>query len=280
MPRPREDEVEVGSLHVQGIAEGGVETNLRVPELKLMFDIGMCPPKALGFRRLVVSHGHGDHFGGIHYFLSQRGMMKLPPAKIFLPEELVEPLEELLAVWSKIEGFEYAYELFPAKPGGRYAISKNLTGVAIRSQHRIPSLAWVIERRSRRLNAQFHGLPGQELAKLRKEGVEISHEVVTPVLGVSGDTTIDTFLDNELLRRCEVLVHECTSWSDKRDVASTRGFGHTHVDELIEHLEAFEGEAIVLVHRSLRHSRGFAQRVVQDRFPPSIRDKVVVFGHD
>ena len=280
MSRTREDDMEVGGLHIQGIAEGGVETNLRVPELKLMFDIGMCPPKALNFRRVMISHGHTDHFGGIHYYLSQRGMRKLPRAHIHLPEELVEPLEELLAVWSKIEGFSYDYVLHPSKPGESYELNQTITGHAIRTQHRVPSLAWVIERKTRRLREAYKGLEGREIAELRKQGVQVTDPVIVPVLGVTGDTTIDTFIASERLRTCKVLVHECTSWDDRRGVEVTRGWGHTHVDELIEQLEHFEGETVVLVHRSLRHSRGFAKRVVNERFPPHLREKIRVFGYD
>jgi ribonuclease Z len=49
------------------------------------------------------------------------------------------------------------------------------------------------------------------------------------------------------------------------------------VDEVIEHAEKFEGEALVLVHRSLRHSFAQAEKIVRERFPASVRDKVHVF---
>lgn len=280
MPRPPEHELEVAGLHVTGIAEGGVETNIRVPELKLMFDIGMCPPTALRFGRLLVSHGHADHLAGLHYYISQRGMMKLPPPIIHLPVEIVPMIEDILGAWARIEGFEYRYELRPAEPGGSYDVGPGLTGRAIRTKHRVPSLAWVIERTTQRLRDELRGHSGEEIQAMRLAGETITHEVVTPVLCVTGDTTIETFLANELMRKCRVLVHECTSWDEQRSVESTRGWGHTHVDELIEHGDKFEGEALVLVHRSLRHSRRFAERVVRERFPEPLRSKVFVFGHD
>jgi ribonuclease Z len=280
MPRSREDQLEVAGLSITGIAEGGVETNVRVPELKLMFDIGMCPPGALKFRRLLVTHGHADHLGGLHYYISQRGMMKLPTPIIHLPSEIAPIVEEILAAWSRIEGFKYSYELRPAEPGGRYEIGRGLAARPIRTDHRVPSLAWMIERTTSRLRDDLRGRPGPEIEALRKAGEVVTHEVVKPILCVTGDTTIETFLASEDMRKCQVLVHECTSWDQQRNVESTRSWGHTHVDELIEHAEKFEGEALVLVHRSLRHSRRFAQRVLRERFPSSMRDKVFVFGHD
>jgi ribonuclease Z len=135
-------------------------------------------------------------------------------------------------------------------------------------------------RTTKRLRDDLRGLPGPEIEAMRKAGEIVTHEVTKPVLAVTGDTTIETFLANEQLRKVSVLVHECTSWDDQRDIESTRSWGHTHVDELIEHAEKFEGDALVLVHRSLRHSRHFAQRTVQERFPASMRAKVFVFGHD
>jgi ribonuclease Z len=280
MPRSNEDRVEVGGFHIEGLAEGGVETNLRVPEFKLMFDLGMCPPGALRYGQVLVSHGHGDHLGGLHYFISQRGMMKLPAPRVHLPAEIHEQVATLLRTWSQIEDFDYQFELCPAEPGARRELGRDLAATAIRTNHRIPSLAWLIERTTRRLDDAYRGLSGEEIGALRQQGKQVTHEVVKPVLCVTGDTTIDTFLEDERLRRCQVLVHECTSWDQQRDVASTRSYGHTHVDEWIEHAEKFEGETLVLVHRSIRHTRAFAQQVVAERFPASVRDKVVVFGHD
>jgi ribonuclease Z len=280
MPRSQEDRVEVGGFHIEGIAEGGIETNLRVPELKLMFDLGMCPPGALRYGQVLVSHGHADHLGGLHYFISQRGMMKLPSACVHLPAEIHEKVALLLATWSQIEGFDYHFELCPAEPDQKRSVGRDLIATPIRTKHRIPSVAWMIERKTRRLHDAYRGLSGEEIGALRQQGEQVTHEVITPILCVTGDTTIDTFLNDERLRRCQVLVHECTSWDDQRDVASTRSYGHTHVDEWIQHAEKFEGEKLVLVHRSIRHTREFAEHVVAQRFPASVRDKVVVFGND
>lgn len=279
MPRPREDELVVSGLRLVGVTEGGVETNLRVPELGVMFDIGMCPPKALGFDRLLISHGHADHLGGIHYYLSQRGMRKQKVPTIAAPKALAPQLEQMLELWSAVEGFDYRYDLRPAGPGDRVELGRGLTAIAVPTVHRVPSLAWVIERRVNKLLPAFQGKSNQEIRAAKERGETITESTDVPLLCVSGDTTIDAFLASPLMRQVKVLVHECTSWSDTRDVEDTRAYGHTHVDEIIEHAERFEGEALVLVHRSLRHTKAFAEQVVRERFPASVRDKVFVFGN-
>jgi ribonuclease Z len=144
--------------------------------------------------------------------------------------------------------------------------------------HRVPSLAWVIERSSWRLKHEHVGKEAGELGALRKQGVQITEPHVAPVLCVTGDTQIELFDREPLVRRSKVLVYEVTAWDDRRGVEEIRRWGHTHVDEMIERAEQFEGEALVLVHRSPRHTRGEAEQVVRERFPSSIRDRVHVFG--
>jgi ribonuclease Z len=273
------EEIEVCGLKLRGVARGGVETCLRVPELGLMFDVGLCPAGALRFDTILVSHGHADHLAGLPYLISSRAMIGAPPPTVHIPREIEAPLRRILESWSEIEGFEPGYVLCPHAPGDRFEVGEDLSVTALRTVHRVPSLGYVVERRTHRLKAEYRGRDGRELAELRAAGEAITEPISTPLLCVSGDTQIEFLLDNELVRKTRVLVYEVTSWDDRRDVAWTRDWGHTHVDEMIEHAEKFEGEALVLVHRSLRHSREDARRVVRERFPASVRDKIHVFGH-
>jgi ribonuclease Z len=196
-----------------------------------------------------------------------------------VPAEIIEPLHRILAGWSEIEGFPLRYELIASEPGCAVNLGRGLSAIPLRTHHRVPSLAWVVRRHTQRLDAEYEGRAPEELQRLRESGAKITHEVITPLLCVTGDTKFSFFLEHELVRQCKVLVHECTAWDERRGVESTREWGHTHVDEWVEHVEAFEGEALVLVHRSLRHSRRFAEKVVRERFPAHVQDKIHVFGH-
>lgn len=272
------DELKVAGLTLRGVARGGVETCLMVPELGLMFDVGMVVPGCHSYREILVSHGHADHLGGIAYLLSQRQLMRLPPPIVRVPEEIVAPLRVIIDAWGVIEGLKLDVDLRGHAPGDRVELGRGLVGLARRSSHRVPSLAWAIERETQRLKDELRGEPGEAIAALRREGVEVTSAHREVVLCVTGDTQIELLLGDPVVAGAKVLVHEVTSWDQRRDLAATRRWGHTHLDEMVEHVERFTGEALVLVHRSLRHSREDAARLVRERFPRALQERIHVFG--
>ncbi len=168
------DELKVGGLTLTGITRGGVETCLMVKELGVMFDVGMCPPGALKYHTILVSHGHADHLGGVSYLISQHGLMSSPPPVIHMPEEIVAPIAQILACWSQIEDFPLKADLRGHAPGARVPVGRDLQALALRTSHRVPSLAWLVERTSHRLRAAYVGRDPRELAALRAAGEAIT----------------------------------------------------------------------------------------------------------
>lgn len=271
------DELRVQGLTLRGVTRGGICTCVMVPELGLMFDAAPRIPGQLRYDTILISHGHQDHLGGLPYLVSQRHMVKGGPPAVHVPIEVLSPLQRIFEAWREIEDFAIPVDLHGHAPGDAVPIRDGLAR-CVRSVHRVPSLAWIVERHTQRLRPELQGRPGSELAARRQAGEDITETHVTPLLCVTGDTQIELFDREALVRRCEVLVHEVTGWDDRRGPDDVRQWGHTHVDELIERAERFEGEALVLVHRSPRHTRSEAERIVRERFPAAVRDKVHVFG--
>ncbi|KAK9278378.1 hypothetical protein L1049_027943 [Liquidambar formosana] len=53
--------MEIEGYPVEGLSIGGHETCVIFPSLKLVFDIGRCPDRAISQDVLFISHGHMDH---------------------------------------------------------------------------------------------------------------------------------------------------------------------------------------------------------------------------
>jgi ribonuclease Z len=272
------DELSVAGLTLRGVTRGGIQTCLMVPELDLMFDVGGSIAGQLRYGRILVTHGHQDHLGGLPYLVSQRRLASLPAPEVHIPAEIAAPLRSIFAAWSEIEDFDLAPILIPHHPEDLVDLGRGLHATCVRAVHRVPALTWIVSRTTERLRPEYADLASHEIAELRRSGTTITDAHTTALLAVTGDTQIDLFEGDPRLRQCKVLVHEVTAWDERRSVAETRGWGHTHVDEIIACAERFEGEALVLVHRSPRHTRADARAIVAERFPASVRDRVHVFG--
>jgi len=275
---PVADTLRLPGITLQGVACAGIKTCLMVPELKLMFDVAPSVAGQQKFNRVLVSHGHHDHLAGLPYACSQRSLGRRAPLEVHAPEELVPPMERIFEAWREILAHELPVALHGHAPGDTVPLSRTMTARCVRSVHRIPSLCWVVNQTVSSLDPKFAGLPGEVLAAKRKAGETIRVSRTADTLAVTGDTQIELIDREPWLWDVDVLVHEVTGWGDKQSVDKVRGWGHTHVDEIIERVERFTGKALVLVHRSARHSRSMAQRVVAERFPASVRDRVHVFG--
>lgn len=275
---PQPDELSVAGITLRGVASGGIKTCLMVPELKLMFDVAPSVPGQQKYSRILVSHGHHDHLGGLPYLCSQRKMGGAKTPDVHMPIEAVAPMRQVLAGWQAIEDYEIPVRLHGHEPGDSVELGHTMQARCVRSEHRIPSLCWTVRRAVKRLKKEYAALSGLEIGALRQAGTQIHDAVQTDVIAVTGDTQIELVDREPWLWDVDVLVHEVTGWDQRRTVEDVRRWGHTHVDEVIARVERFTGRALVLVHRSARHSRSEAERVVAERFPASVAKRVHVFG--
>ena len=113
------DTLHVAGLTLRGVSRGGVETCLMVKELRVMFDVGMCPPGSQSYDHVLVSHGHADHLGGVHYLASLRSMYGMRPLQVHAPAEVIAPLRRVFDAWAEIEHHRAPVELHGYAPGDR-----------------------------------------------------------------------------------------------------------------------------------------------------------------
>ena len=153
--------------------------------------------------------------------------------------------------------------LAPATPA--YAPPKVLStlpsaGVLVtpwRTEHRVPSMGFVVSHRRQKLLASLQGQSSDVIRAAKAAGQPVTEAVDTPLLAVSGDTTFPGILaGGEPALTARVLVIECTfvdatvnSVHDTQHQA-----GHTHLEQVAPAWAegVFRNSHLMLVHFSPR----------------------------
>jgi ribonuclease Z len=74
----------------------------------------------------------------------------------------------------------------------------------------VPSLGYTILAHKKKLKADYAHLPGPEIGRLRKEGVEVQYDVDDPLLTFIGDCNGATLLEQEHIWSSPILILEAT----------------------------------------------------------------------
>ena len=269
---------QAGPYTVRGVSVGGIYTTLQVPELDALLDVGAAPRSFCAAGRIFLSHGHADHLSGLHGLLGVRGMMRKPgPPRVFMPEEIVEPVQRSLAALSEIQRFELAIEPVGMAPGDEYALGGGLFVRAFRTHHRVPSLGYQFLRRVKKLRPEFADLPGPEIGRRRKRGEDLFDRVERLELAYATDTLPRVLETSPDVLKSRVLILECTFLDGRKSIEAARAGCHIHLDELLPMADRFENECLVLMHFSQIYSPREVRRVLRARLPPALHERVVAF---
>src|SRR5499433_4164650 len=90
-------------LTIEGYSRAAVQTYWRIPELKLGFDLGAQPWDFMGTPTWFVSHSHLDHIAALPVYVARRRMMKMTPPAIYMPAETIEPMQEILKQFIRLD---------------------------------------------------------------------------------------------------------------------------------------------------------------------------------
>jgi ribonuclease Z len=142
-------------------------------------------------------------------------------------------------------------------------VGKDLHVHALPTVHRVPSVGYALVQTRRKLKQEYLGLPGREIALLKKT-VEITNNTETVLFAYTGDTTIEGVLQHSKFLEAEVLVTECTFIDDTVDEKTAIERGHIHLDQLVEHQDKIKG-ILVLTHFSPRFTKEQIEETVYSK---------------
>ncbi len=258
----------IGDLRLIGYSLAGEETVIAAPELNVCFDIGKAPQEVISIDHLCITHGHPDHTAGLHYYFTQRWFLDVEPGTAYVPEHLLGPVQELMKVWSRIEGRHTDANLVVARPGEDVVLRRDLVLRPFEVNHGVPALGYSVIEVRNKLKPEFSGKAGPELVELKKKGVQIQYRFEVPLLAYCGDTAAGDFLDLDHVRNAKVILLECTFF-DSDHVARARAGNHVHLKDLPEIMPRLRNSNIVLIHVTRRTFLREAKRQLQTLLAPA-----------
>jgi ribonuclease Z len=273
-------------LTLKGFSISGVATYVQVPELDVCFDMGECPLSSLPLNHVLLTHAHGDHARCLPRHWQLRRMVGIVgDAVYFLPEEIRSGCEAWIRAEAQFEGVPEADVTTPPLiglvPDGVLVPLPKRKDLRVRAfpvTHRVPSLGYTLFTHKRKLKAEYQGVAGDELARLRARGVDVQRDVDEPRLTFIGDCIGQSLLDEAHIWKSPVVIIEATFLAPGEEELAGRK-GHTHIGEIARALEelgdAVETRHIVLKLFSMRYTASeiveHVNRVIPARFRPRVR---------
>lgn len=261
-------------LTIEGYSRAAVQTYWRVPELKIGFDLGAQPWDFMGTPTWLVTHTHLDHVAALPVYVARRRMMRMEPPTLYLPAEAVEDVRRLLLVMQRLDRGRMVCRLNGVRPGEDFELSRDHVVTAFATTHTIPSLGYLVWERRNKLKEEYHGLPGDKIRDLRLSGVAVTREVRTPLLAYTGDTSPGGLDGYPPVYQAKVLITELSFIRPNHRREKIHKFGHMHLDDFLERADRFENELIICAHFSTRYHPQEVQRLVENKLPPRLRQRV------
>jgi ribonuclease Z len=269
---------EFQGLTIEGYSRAAVQSYWRVPELKVLFDLGASPWDFMGTPNVFITHAHLDHLASLPVYVARRRMMKMEPPRVFVPEENLENVQRLLQVWQRLDRGRMLCDLVGVTPGQEFELSREHVVTAFATKHTVPSVAYCVWERRKKLKPEYVGLPGDELRDLRLGGTEITHETRMPLVCYMGDTAPAGLDADPCVYEAKILITEMTFYRPDHRKEKIHKFGHTHLDDILERAERFKNELIVLGHFSTRYHEEQVIRAAEKKLPKGLRERVVLWA--
>ncbi len=272
--------LELGGLNIDAYSVGGVETCFQVPAFDICLDIGRCPRGAERRNVLLLTHAHIDHAAGLPYYVSLRGLVNLPPPRVYCPAADRDGLQAVLNGWARLQADSDRCELIGVGPGDEIRLPRGHLARPFRSPHRISTVGYTIYSHRRKLKPELHGLNGPEIAARVRAGEVVDEIHERAELCFPGDTRIEVVDREPSVTRARILLLECTFVGPDMTVERAARSGHIHLDQIAERAALFENEFVVLTHFSRRHSPAHIRAEVDRRLPPGLRSRVQLLIHE
>ncbi|KAH3757093.1 MBL fold metallo-hydrolase [Pelomyxa schiedti] len=252
-------------LTFSGYTRAATASSFWVKELKLFLDCGALEGN-MNPRHVFITHTHLDHVKEAHMLLTH-----LFPINYYLPTQATPFFEAYLKTAHELNTVATAPSTCPlvihgVVPGSTFDLPGGYKVKVIATDHAIPSVGYCFYLVKTKLKAEY---TGQDIAALRRNGVEVLQEIVEPLFVYLGDTTHQVFESHPEILDFPFVFTECTYLHADEDLlANASNYGHAHFDGLKPYIESAKGCTFILTHFSMRYSEEEVREFfVQKRLP-------------
>ncbi len=276
MPSHNLAHIKIDNLEIIGYSVAGEETVVAMPQLDVCFDIGKAPDQIIPINHILLTHGHMDHAAGIAYYLSHRNFCGMSPGTILAPQNLLQPIKEIINAWGRLDGNKVPANLVGVKAGDEYQIKPNLIARVFPTKHSQGSVGFSVIEKRKKLKPEYNNLTGPQIVELKKQGIEIDYPVEIPIVSYIGDTQYVDFSQLKYVAESKILIAECTFYEEGHSGRAEAG-KHMHIEEFTTLLKDMQNEHIVITHTTLRTPMHEIRNILKNALPKNKYEKVILF---
>lgn len=243
-----------------GFSRAAYRTGFYIPELDIMLDAG--PQNFNKPSHIFITHTHGDHVASLPFTLigDENGHHVF---QIYAPAEAERHLRKYIAALFQVNALSDEidmpvgtwYQFYGCIEFSSFRLSLKKSPFVVDvvlCDHGVPTVSYCFSQIKSKLKDEYIGLQGKEIAALRKQGVDVTKEVVTPSFAFICDTAISVLDRYPSIVKHPIVIIECTFlYPEERENAVLTK--HIHWEELKPYVVANPATLFILIHFSLRY---------------------------
>jgi len=237
---------------LKGFSRGGLRTGFMLLPNNIFLDAGV--PSQIKPNAILITHSHQDHIDCLYNHLLDNDNN----VQVIGTHTLINNLKDYLSACRSMNvGYKIKFDKWDPKPIlGNLTININNTKYYIEGKyldHEVECIGYGLSEIRNKLKQDYKELPGSLLADLKKNKVEITEEVLYPILFFCGDMGY-TSLVTLPFASYPYFIIECTFFEEEH-VQEARMKKHLHINDLVPYFNKYVNTKFILIHFSCRYTK-------------------------